>query len=247
MVVPFSSSSVSLEIQPAEPVVVETVRFRAGPYRLEGELAYPEEIFPAGAAVLAGPHPLLGGTLHNNVVRLIGDGLARQGLATLRFNYRGVGRSEGPPLGLARHLAEFWQSSHVPQEQELHEDLRGACAFLHRALPTTRRALIGYSFGCSLLPRAVQADGSCVFVLIAPTVGRHDLKPFERLPQPKLVIAPRNDFAADLDRLLDWCHALPGVCRLVQPDCDGHFFRGHESDLVEEIRSFLEEIWRSQP
>jgi hypothetical protein len=42
--------------------------------------------------VLAGPHPLLGGTLHNNVVRGLGDGPARGGLATLRFNYRGVGQ-----------------------------------------------------------------------------------------------------------------------------------------------------------
>ena len=54
MAVPFSSSAVSLEIQPAEAVVVETVRFRAGRYRLEGGLAYPEEVFPTGAAVLAG-------------------------------------------------------------------------------------------------------------------------------------------------------------------------------------------------
>jgi alpha/beta superfamily hydrolase len=237
---------VSLEIPPAEAVVVETVRFRAGPYQLEGELAYPEKVFPTGAAVLAGPHPLLGGNLHNNVVRLVGDGLARQGLATLRFNYRGVGRSEGPPSDVERHLAEFWRSSRVPQEQELHEDLRGACAYLDRVLPTTRRALIGYSFGCSLLPRAVPADGSCVFILIAPTVGRHDLEAFEYLPQPKFVIAPRNDFATDLGRLLDWFHTLPGTCRLVQPDCDGHFFRGHESELVEEIRLFLEEMWRSQ-
>jgi alpha/beta superfamily hydrolase len=69
-------------------VVVETVRFTAGAHRLEGELVYPEEQRPARAVVLAGPHPLLGGNMHNNVVRALGDGLARLGAATLRFNYR---------------------------------------------------------------------------------------------------------------------------------------------------------------
>ena len=94
-----------------DALVVESVRFSAGRYRLEGELAYPEAALPRGALVLAGPHPLLGGNMHNNVVRGLGDGLAQHGLATLRFNYRGVGRQRraqrrcgGAPGGVLGNL-----------------------------------------------------------------------------------------------------------------------------------------------
>ena len=96
-----------------QAIVTEDVLFRAGSYQLHGELAYPEAGCARGAVVIAGPHPLLGGNLRNNVVRGIGDGLARHGLLTLRFDYRGAGRSQGPRLDVARHLAEF--SAHFPR------------------------------------------------------------------------------------------------------------------------------------
>src|SRR5690349_2781214 len=74
-------------------IVVETVQFTAGPYKLEGELAYSIPPFDLsadgdeggrmrGGVVLAGSHPLLGGNMHNNVVRGLGDGLAEHGWAT---------------------------------------------------------------------------------------------------------------------------------------------------------------------
>ena len=46
-----------------DAVVVESVRVPAGPYLLEGELAYPDQEFPRAGVVVAGPHPLLGGTM----------------------------------------------------------------------------------------------------------------------------------------------------------------------------------------
>jgi len=71
-----------------------------------------------GAVVIAGPHPLLGGNMRNNVVRCLGDGLAEMGFLTLRFDYRGVGRSRGPQGDVTRHLAEFWKTSHAPGEMD---------------------------------------------------------------------------------------------------------------------------------
>ena len=134
-------------------VVVELVRFSAGEHQLEGELVYPEEGEIVGAVLLAGPHPLLGGSRRNNVVRALGDGLAGFGLAALRFNYRGVGGSEGPPLDTATHLARFWETSRVPDEAHHQDDLAAALDFLRSVtgdhLPL---ALVGYSYGCSLLP-----------------------------------------------------------------------------------------------
>jgi alpha/beta superfamily hydrolase len=227
-------------------IVVEHVSFPAGPFRLEGELAYPDGGMPTGAAVLAGPHPLLGGTRHNNVVRALGDALAGRGLATLRFDYRGAGGSEGPVVDLPRHLAEFWQTSHVSGEEYLADDLRGAVGFLRAVVgPEAPLALVGYSFGCSLLPRV--ADSAAALVLIAPTVGKHDLAGFEALTQPKLVIAPHDDFAADEDAVEAWFARLSEPRELLRPWLDGHFFRGHERRLAEVVGSFLDRHGRHEP
>jgi alpha/beta superfamily hydrolase len=228
-----------------EPIVVEAVRFQAGPHHLEGELAYPETTPTGALAVLAGPHPLLGGTLHNNVVRALGDSLAGHGLATLRFNYRGVGLSEGPPLNQPGHLAEFWQHSRLPEEEVFRHDLSGAVAFLcSLGDPFSPLALVGYSFGCTLLPWAVPAERPVALVLIAPVAGRHDLDALIGLAGPKLVIAPQGDFAADGERLVDWFGRLRGPKRLLQPCWDGHFFRRHEEELVDLVADFLASAWR---
>jgi len=230
----------------ADNVVVESVRFAAGGYRLEGELCYPESGPPAAAAVLAGPHPLLGGTMHNNVIRTLGDGLARHGLVTLRFNYRSFGGSEGPAVDVVERLAWFWATSRAPDEDAHQADLIGAIAYLRGIVgPELPLALIGYSYGCSLLSGAGSAAGAAApLVLIAPTVGTHNYEPFAASDNPKIVIAPEGDFAADAERLADWFARLPGPKELVQPRLDSHFFRGHEHWLLATVGTFLNGEWR---
>jgi len=246
-----------------DALIVESVRLPAGRYRLEGELAYSETALPQGAVVLAGPHPLLGGTMHNNVVRGLGDGLSRHGLVTLRFNYRGVGASEGPPVDVAEHLARFWETSHVPDEIAYRDDLVGAIAYLRSvAGPELPLALVGYSFGCTLLPAGLlpssplapvlRGEGSGVrgamatapLVLIAPTVGTHDYEAFAEITNPKLVIAPEGDFATDAGGLVRWFDGLPQPKELVRPRLDSHFFRGHEHWLLATVGTFLNGEWR---
>jgi alpha/beta superfamily hydrolase len=230
--------------RPTRETVVELVRFRAGPYVLEGELAYPEDAAPRGCAVLAGSHPLLGGNMHNNVVRGLGDGLAGRGLATLRFNYRGVGGSEGPDVDVARHLAEFWETSHVAGEADHAQDLQGAVEFLRDAVGASAPlALVGYSFGCSLLPQMRLVESSPALVLLAPTPARHDYTPFLSVRAPVLVIASEDDFATDADVLRRWFDGLQPPKRLVLGNFDNHFFRGHEAWLVETVAEFLECCW----
>jgi uncharacterized protein len=231
---------------PANEVVVEAVRFAAGPFLLEGELAYPDSDVPRGGVLVAGSHPLLGGNMHNNVVRHLADGLAERGLVSLRFNYRGVGASEGPAVDVARHMALFWESSHVPCEADHAQDVQGALDFLQRAagldLPV---ALIGYSFGCSLLPAVRCAVEQAAFVLLAPTPARHDYTPFLRIKAPVLVVASEDDFAGDAAGLRRWFDSLQASPRrLVLGRFDNHFFRGHEEWLAKTVFDFLDGLWR---
>jgi alpha/beta superfamily hydrolase len=279
---------------PSDAPILESVGFPSGPHRLEGELAYGEADAPGGAVLIASPHPLLGGHMGNNVVRCLGDGLARRGYVTLRFNYRGVGGSEGPPVDTAAHLARFWETSRVPDEAHHRDDLAAALDFLRGAagdgLPL---AIAGYSYGCSLLPHAVarspdratgpdrrspEASGAgeassetcgrpgwhgqetvpqragysvlatrysvlSPLVLIAPTVGTHDYGGFDGLTNPKLVVAPQGDFAADTGRLLDWFDGLREPKRLERPRLDSHFFRGFEDWLAATVAGFLDDQW----
>jgi alpha/beta superfamily hydrolase len=220
---------------------VEAVRFQAGPYHLEGELAYPEAVPPTGSVVIAGPHPLLGGDMNNNVVRGLGDGLAARGVATLRFNYRGVGGSEGPPVDVACHLAEFWQTSHVPEEQQFHADLAAAIAFTRKSVGTAvPLAVIGYSFGCALVPRTAPLATLRAIVLIAPTLARHDYSHFKSVRCPTLVLASDDDFTCTSDLLAGWFDQLAAPRQLIRRNCDNHFFRGHEPWLVETVFPFLQ-------
>jgi alpha/beta superfamily hydrolase len=223
-------------------VIVESVRFPASTFALEGELAYPESEPPLGGAVIAGPHPLLGGTMHNNVVSRLAEGLARRGIATLRFNYRGIGRSEGPPVDVLRSLAEFWATSHIADEPAYRDDLLGALDFARANLGLSRMALIGYSFGCSLLPHAHLAP-DVPLVVIAPTVGTHDYQTFVPLANPLLVIASQEDFATAKDRLETWYATLSGPKELIRGQFDNHFFRGHEERLSDTVFVFIHRQW----
>jgi alpha/beta superfamily hydrolase len=231
-----------MPLRDTSSTTMECVRFAAGPYLLEGELSYPDGgEKPRGAAILAGSHPLLGGNMHNNVMRGLGDGLAEQGLATLRFNYRGVGRSQGPPVDVARHMAEFWETSHVCGEMDLWRDVQGGIEFLRQAAgPALPLTLIGYSFGCALLPLLRLPEPAAALILIAPPLGKHDYMEFTTAKSPLLVIVSENDFTLEPARLRQWFDCLPDDKQLVQAPLDNHFFRGHEPWLVDTVSAFLQ-------
>jgi alpha/beta superfamily hydrolase len=192
--------------------------------------------------VLAGSHPMLGGNMHNNVVRGLGDGLAEHGWTTLRFNYRGVGRSEGPPVDVARHMAEFFKTSHVEGEMDLWQDVQGAAAFLQPILgPARPLVLIGYSFGCALLPSLCRTAAPAAVVLIAPPLGKHDYMDYAAVKCPLLTIMSTDDFTLEPARLHAWFERLAAPKRLVQAAADNHFFRGHEPWLVQTVADFVAE------
>ena len=226
----------------SEPATVtESVFFRTGSYLLHGELAYPEVGHAIGSVVFAGPHPLLGGNMRNNVVRRLGDGLAQHGYLTLRFDYRGVGRSKGPPVDVGKQLAQFWKTSHVPGEMDFWQDVQAATDFAQQTVPGLPVILIGYSFGCALLPSVQPQKAPSALVLIAPTVTEHDFNSYSFVSTPLLVVASEDDFATDVQSLEKWFNTLTMPRQLIRRKCDNHFFRGHEGWLLETILCFLDE------
>ena len=89
-------------------MIEEHVHFNSDGLKLEGVLSYDENILSPSLVLLCPPHPHLGGDMENNVIMELGNVLAENGFATLRFNYRGVGSSESK-LGNVAEVYEYWE------------------------------------------------------------------------------------------------------------------------------------------
>ena len=111
----------------------------AGPAgALEAMLEEPEETPARALALVCHPHPLFGGTMHNKVVYRLARGLRRSGAAVLRFNFRGVGASQG-------------EHDHGVGEAD---DARIALDWLRARFPGVPYVLAGFSFGSRIILRS---------------------------------------------------------------------------------------------
>jgi alpha/beta superfamily hydrolase len=139
--------------------------------RLEAALRTAER--PRAAAVLAHPHPLYGGTLGNPVVFHADRELNRAGFATLRFNFRGVGSSDG---------------SHDEGRGEV-EDLDHAAIWLRGVAPGVPFLVVGYSFGALCAVRhAVRDERTDGVIAIGLPVRLYPVDEVRALAQPFAVI-----------------------------------------------------------
>ena len=116
---------------------IETFFLRGPAGRIECMLKRPDAADTPSAAVVCHPHPLFGGTMHNKVVYRIARGMRRSGAVVLRFNFRGVSRSEGV---------------HDQGIGEV-EDARTALGFLRARYPALPYSLAGFSFGSRVITK----------------------------------------------------------------------------------------------
>jgi alpha/beta superfamily hydrolase len=178
---------------------------------LEGALA-----IPAGASagvVVAHPHPLYGGDMDSAVVMSAVQACSRANLATLRFNFRGVGGSTGA-----------WDEGRGEQD-----DVRTAVSHLRSLLgPTARAALAGYSFGAAMVA-AVAASGEPLagLALIAPPLAMRGLPPAPpAVDGPVHVVAGRADTYCPADALAALARSWPAATVTVIDGADHFFFGG---------------------
>lgn len=174
--------------------------------------------------VVAHPHPQHGGSMHNNVVVALCEGLHNAGIASLRFNFRGVGQSQGTYSGGA--------------DERL--DVLGALAYLEEQpqIAPGRIGLAGYSFGARV-SLAVVSDARQIGALLCVAPPLQEPLPAEQTPAcPFLVLVGDHDRAAaqGLDRYASY---LPGPeCLQVVRGTD-HFWQGFEPVLVEVAGRFF--------
>ncbi len=159
-------------------------------------------------AVVAPPHPKYGGSLDHPVVSEIAHALYRRGYASLRFNWRGVGGSQGRVSGDPAAAAADYAAALDHVEQTLDAPTIGA----------------GYSFGAATALRVALHDRRIRrLVLVAPPLAMIESLAVDSLAVPLLVVVGERDAYAPPDRLADWAESLQGAELRVIPGAD-HFF-----------------------
>lgn len=164
----------------------------------------------AGVAVIAHPHPLHGGTLTNKVVQTLARACVQAGWTAVRFNFRGVGRSEGV-------------------YDEGRGELDDLLAVVAAQAPDGPLCLAGFSFGAFVTSHAAaQLQGSRDLqrlVLVGTAASRFAVAavPAE-LHSSTLVIHGEHDDTVPLEAVMDW--ARPQVLPVLVVPSGGHFFHG---------------------
>ena len=200
---------------------------------LEGQLDLPDEgaAAPTAGVVICHPHPQYGGEMTNNVVVAIASSVVAYGLAALRFNFRGAGRSggsydngigeQGDALAALQALATGTVADELPAEM--------------------RVGLAGYSFGGGVaLGAARGALGLAALALISPAID-DDAAPeaLATLTMPKLIATGEADNFATVERVRGLAGLMPGATEIyIAPQTD-HFWWGEEMNLARRVGEFL--------
>jgi alpha/beta superfamily hydrolase len=197
----------------------------AGPVgRLEAVVEEPAlASAPLLAAVLCHPHPLFGGTLHNKVVHTVARTLRAEGAATLRFNFRGVGASEG---------------THDNGVGEI-QDALAAVVWARKRWPGAPLVLAGFSFGGAVAIEAAGTAEPAWLITVAPAVERVRM---EQLSLPRcdwLVVQGDADEVIAPDSVLQWMTRWAPQARVRVLSGVGHFFHGR----LHELQACLREEW----
>lgn len=169
------------------------------------------ETAATGCAVIAHPHPLHGGTLTNKVVQTLARAAVLAGLTAIRFNFRGVGRSEGV-------------------YDEGRGELDDLLSVVQALAPEGPLVVAGFSFGGFVASHAVErlhAQGRELrhIVLVGPAASRFNLAPLaEELHARTLVVHGELDDTVALSAVMDW--ARPQALPVTVVPGGGHFFHG---------------------
>ncbi len=189
---------------------------------------------PEGAAnkvpgvVICHPHPRYGGDMQNNVVRGLTERLVSDGFAALRFNFRGVGNSEG----------EFdWGSGETDDADAALDALS-----LREEVDASRIGIAGYSFGAAVAIQSA-ADSTLVQAVAAIACPAPQFRAFSgmELLQPKLFVLGDHDHNFPVDQFRFLCRRFADPLRSEVISAADHFFRGSETTLGDMTSEFFQQ------
>ncbi len=156
-----------------------------------------------------------GGNLHSKVVHMMERALREMGARTVRFNFRGVGASDGEFDG------GFGES----------EDLLAVAAWVREHRPDDQLWLGGFGLGCYASMRACQKLPVGCLISVAPPVDEYDFKALPRPPCPWLVIQGDADERISADAVYAWAESIEDPPQLIKMQDANHSFHRRLLDL----------------
>jgi len=176
-------------------------------------------------AFLGHPHSLQGGTMNNKVVTTLARTFNALGIASVRFNFRGVGRSEGVfDAGVGES-----------------EDLLKLVAYVEQTLPNAQCIFAGFSFGSYVAYRAAAQHAHVLLITIAPPVQRFDYDAFSTMPTPWILVQGEADEVVPCSLVQDFIAQKKATLPLLLFSETGHFFHGKLVELKLRLTEVIHE------
>jgi hypothetical protein len=208
---------------PAEPASF-LLQGPVGAIEVASEPAHPKSHAKScGMAVICHPHPLHGGTMHNKVVTIIERSLRELGFDTVRFNFRGIGKSAG----------EF------DEGEGESEDLAAVVQWARAVRPGADLWLAGFSFGSYVALRNAKPLDADALITVAPPVGRWGFDSIDLPDCPWLVVQGEEDEVVDPELVFSWVEGLSVSPQLVRMPETSHFFHRRLMDLRGAIKNAM--------
>lgn len=200
--------------------MVKKVTFLSEDYEIEGLFNKRDQ---DKGVVVTHPHPLYGGDMYNLVVETIVHVYYQKGYSTLKFNFRGVGKSQG-------------EYDNGVGEQK---DVLAAIAFLFE-MGIKQIDLAGYSFGAWVNAHAIREDAPVQnIMMVSPPVGFMDFQPISVMSGLKLVIAGSRDDIAPVDIIRKTFPVWNPDARFEVIDGADHFYGGYLGQLESVLSSCI--------
>ena len=168
-----------------------------------------------GIAIICHPHPLFGGAMGNKVVTTLERFFRERGLATLRFNFRGVGASEGT---FDDGIGES-------------DDLRAVTKFVRHYFPDAPLWLAGFSFGSYVAARTATALGAAQLLSIAPPVTKWDFAAIDAPRMPWTIVQGELDEIVEPRAVYEFAASTQPKPTLIRIPDATHFFHGKLLEL----------------
>lgn len=182
-------------------------------------------------AVLCHPHPQQGGAMTNKVIHTVARAFNELGVPTLRFNFRGVGKSTGS----------------FDEGRGETDDALAAIAWGRQRWPAAKLWLGGFSFGGVIALRAAQTTAPSLLVTVAPAVTRLGIADIKVPDCPWLLVQGAVDDVVATQSVVDWVATLaPAPALKLIPEA-GHFFHGKLHEVRDAVVGFANDHGHAIP
>lgn len=184
--------------------------------KIEAILSMPQMVDPNYCFVMCHPHPLHGGTMNNKIVTQCCRTLFKLGITTLRFNFRGIGKSDG----------------HYAQSEGEIADARAVIEWASLHLQPKHILLGGFSFGSYIAYVSASQRSDCALLICVGPPVEHMSFQQQPIPQcPIIVIQGMQDEVINAQASVDWAKQLPPATTKIHCiETASHFFH---SKLIE--------------